>query len=112
MSTVQEETKALFGKAVERASWAPSVHNTQPWHFVVRPDVLELYGDSDRQLGALDRTGRQMVISCGCALFNARVGLAAERVVQVERLPDTAEPDLLARFTVVHEPAPWTPLVR
>ena len=112
MSTVQEETKALFRKAVERASWAPSVHNTQPWHFVVRPDVLELYGDSARQLGALDRTGRQMVISCGCALFNARVGLAAERVVQVERLPDAAEPDLLARLTVLDGPAHWTPLVR
>ena len=106
MSTVQGETKALFRKAVQRASWAPSVHNTQPWHFVVRPDVLELYGDSVRQLGALDRTGRQMVISCGCALFNARVGLAAERVVQVERLPDAAEPDLLARLTVLDEPPP------
>ena len=34
MSTVQEETKALFRKAVERASWAPSVHNTQPWHLL------------------------------------------------------------------------------
>jgi len=112
MSTVQEETQALFRKAVERASMAPSVHNTQPWHFVVRPDVLELRGDSDRQLRALDPTGRQMVISCGCALFNARVGLAAGRVVQVDRLPDAAEPDLLARLTVLEEPASWTPLVR
>jgi hypothetical protein len=112
MSTVQEATKALFRKAVERASWAPSVHNTQPWHFVVRPDVFELYWDSDRQLRALDPTGRQMVISCGCALFNARVGLAAECVVEVDRLPDAAEPDLLARLTVLDEPAPWTPLVR
>ena len=34
MATVQEATMALFRKAVERASWAPSVHNTQPWHFV------------------------------------------------------------------------------
>ena len=62
MSTVQEEMKALFRKAVERASLAPSIHNTQPWHFVVRPDVLDLHGDNDRQLGALDPTGRQMVI--------------------------------------------------
>ena len=60
----------------------------------------------------MDPTGRQMVISCGCALFNARVGLAAERVVEVDRLPDAAEPDLLARLTVLDEPAPWTPLVR
>jgi hypothetical protein len=45
-------------------------------------------------------------------LFNARVGLAADRVVQVDRLPDPAKPDLLARLTVLDEPAPWTPLVR
>ena len=112
MSSAPEETKALFRKAVARASRAPSIHNTQPWHFVVRPDVLELRGESDRQLKALDPTGRQMVISCGCALFNARVGLVTDRVVQVDRLPNPAEPDLLARLTVLDEPAPWTPLVR
>ena len=112
MSTVQEEKKALFRKAVERASLAPSVHSTQPWHFVVRPDALELHADNDRQLRALDPTGRQLVTSCGCALFNARVGLAADRVVQVDRLPDPAKPDLLARLTVLDVSAPWTPLVR
>ena len=112
MSTVQEETKALFRKAVERANLAPSIHNTQPWHFVVRPDALELHAENDRRLRALDPTSRQMVISCGCALFNARVGLAADRVVQVDRLPDAAKPDVLARLTVLDEPAPWTPLVR
>jgi hypothetical protein len=112
MSIVDEETKALFKRAVERASLAPSVHNTQPWHFVVRPDVLELHDESDRQLRALDPTGRQLVISCGCALLNARVALAAERVVQVDRLPDRTRPDLLARLTVRDEPARWTPLVR
>jgi hypothetical protein len=112
MSTVQEQTKALLRKAVQRASLAPSVHNTQPWHFVVRPDGLELHADNDRQLRALDPTGRQMVISCGCALFNARVGLAADRVVQIDRLPDATQPDLLARLSVLDEPAPWTPLVR
>jgi nitroreductase len=112
MSTVQDEKKALLRKAVERASLAPSVHNTQPWHFVVRSDALELHAVNDRQLRALDPTGRQMVISCGCALFNARVALAADRVLQIDRLPDAAQPDFLARVTVVDRPAPWTPLVR
>jgi len=112
MSAVQEETRALFRRAVERASLAPSVHNTQPWHFVVRPEVLELHDESDRQLRALDPTGRQLVISCGCALFNARVALSADRVVEVDRLPDRTQPDLLARLTVLNEPARWTPLVR
>jgi hypothetical protein len=45
-------------------------------------------------------------------LFNARVGLAADRMVDVDRLPDAANPNLLARLTVLDEPAPWTPLVR
>src|SRR5512133_2219793 len=112
MSTVQDEKKALFGKAVVRASLAPSIHNTQPWHFVVRPDALELHAVNDRQLRALDPTGRQMVISCGCALFNARVALAADRILQIDRLPDAAQPDFLARVTMVDKPAPWTPLVR
>jgi nitroreductase len=112
MSTVQDEKKALFRKAVERASLAPSVHNTQPWHFMIRPDALELHAVHDRQLRALDPTGRQMVISCGCALFNARVALAADRVLEIDRLPDAAQPDLLARVTVGDKPAPWTPLVR
>jgi nitroreductase len=112
MSTVQDEKKALFRKAVVRASLAPSIHNTQPWHFVVRPDALELHAVNDRQLRALDPTGRQMVISCGCALFNARVALAADRVLQIDRLPEAAQPDFLARVTMVDKPAPWTPLVR
>jgi nitroreductase len=112
MTTVQEERKTLFRKAVERASLAPSIHNTQPWHFFVRPDALELWAETDRQLRALDPTGRQLVISCGCALFNARVGLASDRVIQVDRLPDAANPDLLARLTLFDEVPPWTPLVR
>ena len=112
MTTVQEDKKALFAKAAARAGLAPSVHNTQPWRFVIRPDSLELSADSDRQLRALDPSGRQMVISCGCALFNARVALAADRIVQVDRLPDPAKRDLLARLTVEDEAAPWTPLVR
>src|SRR6185437_13712015 len=53
-----------------------------------------------RQLAALDPTGRQLLISCGCALFNARVALAAAGSrSDVQRLPDPADPDLLARLT-------------
>ena len=49
-----------------------------------------------------------MVAHCSTPEF----GLAADRVVQVDRLPDPAKQDLLARLTVLDEPAPWTPLVR
>jgi hypothetical protein len=36
---------------------------------------------------------------------------AADRL-QVDRLPDPAKPDLLARLSLVDKPAAWTPLVR
>ena len=79
---------------------------------MVRANALELYADSDRRLRALDPTGRQLVISCGCALLNARISLAADRAIQVDRLPETEQPNLLARLTVVDKPAAWSPLVR
>ena len=96
MSTVREETKALFqkGSGAGQLGTIGTQHSTMA--FVDRPDVLEMHDANDRRLRALDPTGRQMVISCGCALFNARVGLAADRVVQVDRVPDSAKPDLLA----------------
>ena len=69
-----------------RAIRAPSVHNTQPWRFVLRPGALEIHADWTRQLPVLDRRGRQLLMSCGCAVMNARVALAAAGLhVEVER---------------------------
>ena len=103
----------VFHRAAERASLAPSVHNTQPWRFTLRKDCLELHADFSRQLKVLDPTGRQLHVSCGCALLNLRVAMAAEgRDVTVERLPDPEHPTLLARLTPTGEPADWTPLSR
>src|SRR5947209_5679819 len=76
-----------------------SVHTTQPWRFRLIENGLELRADRSRQLAALDPAGRQLLISCGCALFNARVALAATgSLSDVHRLPDPADPDLLARL--------------
>jgi nitroreductase len=84
-------------QAAVRATLAPSLHNTQPWRFVLRPDALEVHADPTRWSQVLDPAGRQMLISCGCALFNARVSLAAAGfLTQVERFPDPWRPALLA----------------
>ncbi|HZY76760.1 MAG TPA: hypothetical protein VFE40_10600 [Jatrophihabitantaceae bacterium] len=89
--------QALY-RAAARATLAPSIHNTQPWRFVVRPGRLELFADSSRAVPVVDPEGRQLAISCGAALLGARLSLAAAGFgVRVELLPDaSAQPDLLA----------------
>ncbi len=95
----------LLRRAAIQARLAPSVHNTQPWRFVLTADCLEIHVDPRRQLLVLDPTGRQMLISCGCAVLNARVAVAArEHEAIVERLSDPTRPNLLARITLAPEP--------
>ncbi len=97
--------------AAKRATRAPSVYNTQPWRIVVRPDGIELWADRKRALPVLDPMGRQLMISCGCALFNARVTLAASCYdATVQRFPDAAQPDLVARLAVSEQPTTWVPI--
>jgi nitroreductase len=92
--------------AADQAVLAPSVHNTQPWTLVLHPDRLELRADRARQLRTLDPQGRELVESIGAALCNARVALAARGwAVEVDRLPDPAQPDLMA----VVRPLPGAP---
>ncbi|HEV7192314.1 MAG TPA: hypothetical protein VGN35_03835 [Jatrophihabitantaceae bacterium] len=85
--------------AAGAAVLAPSVHNTQPWRFVLRPDALDICVDRRRRLAIADPTGRQMYISLGCALFNARVSAAAaEQPVVVTRVPDGTYAEVVARL--------------
>ncbi len=87
---------------LEAAVAAPSVHNSQPWLFRLHPDRVELYADPSRQLRRADRSGRELLISCGAALFNFRV--AAEHLglrPQVRLLPDRSEPTLVAQVSLV-----------
>jgi nitroreductase len=93
------------------ASRAPSVHNTQPWRFSVTAHAIELYADPARKIHQ-DTIGRQMLISCGAALFGLRLAVRElGRVPAVTLLPDPARPDLLARVTLGPE-APATELER
>ena len=111
-TTGTEPVADVLRYAAERATRAPSVHNTQPWRFVIRGGTaLELWADPARQLHVLDPRRRQLTISCGCALFNARVAVAARgHIAVVERMPAEDEPDLLARITIEAPATEWEPI--
>jgi len=82
---------ALIGQAgylIGVAARAPSVHNTQPWMFRVSDDAIELYSDATRQLRA-DPDGREMLISCGAALYGLRLAVRSLGfLAEVDLLPD------------------------
>jgi hypothetical protein len=93
------ETTAVLENAAKASLHAPSVFNTQPWNWRIAGDTMELSADTARRLDSTDPDGRLLLISCGAALHHARVALnAAGFAATVNRFPDPARPDLLARI--------------
>ncbi len=101
-SPVEHRDVAEMRSILELARRAPSVHNTQPWRWRIDGRVLELRADRSRQLRVADPLGRNLMISCGCALHHAVVGAGALGWrASVDLLPERAEPDVLARLHLV-----------
>jgi nitroreductase len=83
--------------ALSLAQYAPSVHNSQPWHWYLGDHSVHLYADLNRWLPATDSQGRDLVVSCGTVLHHARVALASVSLATtVHRQPNPDEPDHLA----------------
>ena len=78
---------------------APSIHNTQPWRFVLDDDGLLVLADRSRQLAVADPDGHSMLVSCGAALHLTQVALrAAGWDVETTLFPVATDPDVLARL--------------
>jgi nitroreductase len=96
--SIMERHRVAARSLVEEAVRAPSSHNTQPWRFRVRDEIIDLFADRTRALPVNDPDDRELTISCGAALMNLRVAAAHVGVgVNVQLLPSEDEPDWLAR---------------
>ncbi|WP_405015803.1 hypothetical protein OHV05_00875 [Kitasatospora sp. NBC_00070] len=89
----------VLEKLLSAAVAAPSVHNTQPWRFRLRPETstLEVRARPEHLLTAADPQGRALHISVGAAILNLRI--AARHLgwaPEIRLLPDPGEADLLA----------------
>lgn len=94
-SYTSDQLEFLLGYAV----LAPSNHNTQPWLFKVNVSNVEVFADRRRAVRAIDPYDRELILSCGAALFNLRV--AAEyfgHQYKVELFPEPNDPNLAGRL--------------
>ncbi len=83
--------------AVQLACRAPSLHNSQPWRWVVHGASVDLFADPHRIVEFTDGSGRQSIISCGAVLDHFRVAMAALGwETTVERFPNPNNLDHLA----------------
>lgn len=88
---------ATLTHAVQLASRAPSLHNTQPWRLVADGSGVHLHLDPSRVVTATDRSSREAVISCGVLLDHLRVAMAAAGwATSVDRFPNPNDLDHLA----------------
>ena len=94
-----DETIAV---AMEFALLAPSPRNIQPWAFMSHDEgIINMYFDRSRSRSVGDPLGRELVISCGVALYFLRIALdslGADYVIAI--YPDPRLADLLARIRV------------
>jgi hypothetical protein len=75
--------------AVRLACRAPSLHNSQPWHWVLEGGALQLFADPDRVVRATDSSGREALMACGAVLDHFRVAMAAAGyTANVDRFPN------------------------
>ncbi|HEY8722044.1 hypothetical protein, partial [Pengzhenrongella sp.] len=82
--------------AVRDATLAASVHNSQPWRFVVSGSRVEVWLDPRSRPTVIDPDGRWTLESLGAAAANLELGLRCrlERPVRLDVLPGMDAPDV------------------
>ncbi len=79
---------AQIRELIRYATLAANGHNTQPWKFAIRQDVIEIHPDYDRRLPVVDPENRELWISLGCALENLLLAARAAGYAPQVAYPD------------------------
>lgn len=88
MTTTAVASEVIAG-AVDLARRAPSLHNSQPWRWVVTPAAVDLFTDPHRVVRSSDGSGREAIISCGAVLDHFRTAMAvAGSRTHIEEFPN------------------------
>ena len=96
--TMHPLSSADHARIAAIAARAPSLHNSQPWTFRGGAFSVDVLADRTRQLRCADGTGRELMISCGAALYGVRLGMRAlGHLPAAELFPDPDRPEILAR---------------
>lgn len=87
--------------ALKYAILAPSAWNIQPWKFAIGDNYIDVFEDNERVQNERDPQGRELLVSCGAAIFNLRLamhhyGLGA----QAKYFPSADNKNHLVRLTV------------
>lgn len=83
----------VIQEAVRLACRAPSLHNSQPWRWVVKGSTLHLFADLTQMMNSADPEGREIYLSCGAVLDHLVVAMAGIGWhTAVHRFPDAHDP--------------------
>ncbi|HET6746952.1 MAG TPA: hypothetical protein VFH06_02500 [Candidatus Saccharimonadales bacterium] len=98
-----------IAKILHYASFAPSVHNTQPWRFVAKYVELSLFSEPTRTLKAGDPTTRELWVSLGIcleAVILASKGLGYTATITFIQTDDPLQEIARLRFEEATEAQP------
>lgn len=97
LAAAEPDDIARFVTAAARH--APSVYGSAPWWFAATDTSVCLHADQERQLPIADPAGRELTISCGAAIFTARVAMRQLGLLpEASVFPQPERPSLVANI--------------
>ena len=90
----EKTVKERIARILEYATLAPSTHNSQPWRFHISGNSCRVYVDRSREIVHADPLGRDLYISMGALLQNAR--LASEYFGVYDKIVYVGEKECVA----------------